>query len=79
MGIHEIFKVLETSEDGLTSESVKEKIEEFGPNKVAEEKPRRSILQSSLNTMKFIITSVSAVPQLKEGLETIASLIGLSF
>lgn len=70
--------IINNLDDSENKQILKEQVKIL-KSEVAEEKPRRSILQSSLNTMKFIITSVSAVPQLKEGLETIASLIGLSF
>jgi len=59
MELHEIYQILKTSEGGLTEEIAKKRLEEYGPNQVAQEKPTPWYIQL-LQTFKnpFILVLV---------------------
>ncbi|MCD6575847.1 MAG: calcium-translocating P-type ATPase, SERCA-type [Nanoarchaeota archaeon] len=74
--IKEIFRVLETSENGLTSEEAERRLSEFGPNELTKEK-KKTILSIFLNQFKsflIIILIIAALISFAVG-ETLNSIV----
>ncbi|HEL0009099.1 TPA: conjugal transfer protein [Streptococcus equi subsp. zooepidemicus] len=76
-------KAIENVEDAIEklenteSKSVLKENLEIVKNEVREVQPKKAILTSAFNTMKFIATTVALTPDLAEGIKLLASVIGI--
>ena len=79
----EIFRAIKNVEDAIEtignseSKSVLKQNLEIVKNEVQEVQPKKAILTSAFNTMKFIATTVALTPDLAEGIKLLASVIGI--
>lgn len=77
-------KAIENVEDAIEklenteSKSVLKQNLEIIKNEIQEPQPKQSILTSAFNTIKFIATAVALTPDLTEGIELLASVIGIN-
>ena len=79
----EFFRAIKNVEDAIEtignseSKSVLKQNLEIVKNEVQEVQPKKAILTSAFNTMKFIATTVALTPDLAEGIKLLASVIGI--
>lgn len=75
--IKNIEDMIETVENSELKSVLKQNLE-IVKNEVQEAQPKKAILTSAFNIMKFIATNVALTPDLTEGIKILASVIGIS-
>ena len=75
--IKNVENAIETVENNESKSVLKQNLEVV-KNEIQSAQPKKTILTSAFNSMKFIATSVALTPDLTEGIKLLASAIGIS-